>query len=532
MSEHMTLRFIVAMMFASGPLLSIGACGSDGSLSPTEDDVAPDDAAAAVDASTVDDAALDAASQDASKRDARADAIAPDAAKTLNRCGGYSALELDGNPVNPGDSCGTCNDGTIACVGSNVVECAGASSPPCPTPPFDAGPNACGGYGPLTFLSADASVGDFCGGCGQLQCASTTSLVCSGFNYYNCTDAGPAPTCTIPSSAYTATTASPTLTAETRPSVTVTSSIALPAADLAYNPYDGFLYASVSGYVTQGNSIVRIDPVSATVLGSIYVGPSPTRIALSDDGNTLWVVVSGAPSIRRVDLTTFTAGATLTLPPYTNVTDTTVLAGTEDSLAVTAYYYSPVYGYTSYSTAIYDNGIPRAYAAPILQSTIDVSTASASLLFMTGGYYPYSIDALCIDGDGAFAGGSTIPSTYSTAPVFSNGVLYESDGSVRDALSGTLLHTFPVNIDSYPQVAVDAADVYFLTSTFEGSADGYWVQVTGFDRTTYASTITDLLMTNAGGTESFTRWGRYGFAYINGFQTIEIARSTIIPDMP
>jgi hypothetical protein len=518
MSHHIISRLVVAVLIVGAPIVSIGACGgsNDDSASDVQDD------AATGDAPPVADAAIEAALRDASTSDARVDA---DAAKTLNRCGGYSELELGGHAVTPGDSCGVCNDGTIACVGSNVVECAGASSAPCP--PVDASPNACGGYGSLTFLSASASIGDACGGCGQLQCASRISLVCGSST--SCTvDAGPAPTCTIASAAYTATTASPTLPPETRPSVTSTTAIALPATDLAFNPYDGFLYASISNDVTQGNSIAKIDPMSATVLGTVYVGASPTHIALSDDGKALWVVVTSPLSIGRVDLTTFTVGAAFALP-YTNVLNIEVLAGTEDSLAVTTYQYFQPFGATSYSVIIYDSGVARAYAAPIEQSTATVGTASASLLFAGGIYHsPFDIATLCIDGDGVFVTGSTVPSASDVTTIFSNGVLYGTDGSAYNAQSGTLLHTFPAGYQAL--VTLDGANVYFLTSTAAGLGES--VQVTGYDRATYAVTTTDLLATNGPGLQNFIRWGRYGFAYIESYEGIDIARSTIIPDMP
>jgi hypothetical protein len=529
MSERTTSRLVVALLMASGPLLSIGACGgsSDDSSSDVQGDAATSDVA--TETSMPDDAALDASGSDASKRDATVDAGVLDAAKTLNRCGGYSELELGGNPVTPGASCGACDDGTIACVGSNVVECAGASSPPCPAPAVDAGPNACGGYGPLTFFSVDASIGDPCGECGEIQCASTTTSVCAASGACS-TDAGLQSTCTIPSAAYTATPPTPTLSAETRPSVTSSSAIALSASDLVYNPYDGFLYATVSDYLDEPNGIAKIDPVSVTVLQTLYVGISPGRLALSDDGKVLWVVMNElSPAIRRVDLTTFTAESSFALPPGSGVVDINVLAGTEDSVAVLS---SAPYPATSSSLVIYDHGIPRPYGVAQNANAL-VSTASASLLFIRPDTYPadYTVSTICADSNGAFVKGSVGQLSYAGA-LFSADVLYETDGTAYDAQSGTLLHTFSVTPAQYMLITTDVNDVYFLTSTDEESSDSYWVQVTGFDRTTYTSTITDLLQTSGGSIQSFTRWGRYGFAYINIYDSIVIARSTIIPDMP
>ena len=527
MKLRVRARLIVATIVGVSPIFSFAACGGDDVGLVIEDAAVTDDME--IDTSAPDDAvAPEDASLDASKKDARAtDAGVTDAAKVANRCGGYEALLLGGNLVTPGDSCGTCGDGTVACIGSDTVTCAGASSPPCPTPPVDAGPNACGGYGPVTFLSQDASAGDSCE-CGQLECASPTSLACLSGGYCGDIDAGVQTMCNIPSGAYTATPPAPTLPAETRPTTTTRSSIALPASDLAYNPYDGFLYASIIQGVSQGNSIAKIDPTSTTVLKTIYVGPSPSQIALSDDGKALWVVFGGgSPNVRRVDLTTFTAGASFAVGANANISSVQVLAGTEDSLAVSSLQSG------AFSTLIYDNGIARSYGVSLWNWTERITTASSSLIFADYAYPGQQIVTICVDGDGAFAKGYAEPpsNNYSYGKsVFYGGVLYNPDGSSYDAQTGALLHTFDVGyLNSL--IAVDTNDVYYLTLS-DASGGGYWTQVTGFDRTTYASTKTDLLATNVWSPTAFTRWGRYGFAYLNNSTSIEIARSTIIPDMP
>ncbi|MGH7280289.1 MAG: YncE family protein [Polyangiaceae bacterium] len=279
--------------------------------------------------------------------------------------------------------------------------------------------------------------------------------------------------------------------------------------------------------MSQGNSIAKIDPMSATVLQTVYVGPSPSRVALSDDGNTLWVVLSGSSSVRRVDLTTFTAGSTIALRPGTGILGIQVLAGTEDSVAVTS---SEGYPY-GYSVAIYDNGAPRPYGADLPYQATVLASASAALLFEAPNGYPYYAYSICADSNGAFLRSFAGLVPYSGTPAIDRGVLYNTDGSVYDAESGTHLHDIAVPVGGYTVVTADENDVYYLTSTYESSSI-YWIQVTGFDRATYAATTTDLLQTNAIAYTTFRRWGRYGLAYITSNPSIEIARSTIIPDMP
>lgn len=530
MSARTRSRLVVAIAIAAGPLFAIGACGGDvdGSVSGPDDDAAAD--RVAFDSSTLD-AELDATTRDASRPDAPADAHVDaseaDAGNTPNRCGGYATLEYAGSPATPGDSCGACSDGTLVCIGSDSVACAGATSAPCPTPPVDAGPNECGGYGPLTFQSSDAAVGDPCGSCGRINCASTTSFACTEPSLCG-PDASVPAACSIPDAAYTASASTPTLPAETRPTVTTTASIALPAGGLVFNPYDGLLYASISSGVSQGNSIAAIDPTTASVLRTVYVGPSPSLVAISDDGNALWVVVSGSSSIRRVDLTTFTVGTMIALTPGFTVSSLQVLAGTEDSIAVTSRGYE-------LSTIVYDNGTPRPHGSRNANPAATIATASASLLLLAQtNTLNGMVGTLCVSPEGVFLQGYTGKVTHSVAgaPVLFGGVIYNTDGTTFDARTAASLHTFGVAPDdTNTLVTADAKDVYYLTSLYKGGI-GNVVAVTGFDRATYAETATDPLASNGGTNGSFTRWGRYGFAYVNGTKSIQIARSTIIADQP
>lgn len=527
MKKRTSFRLFGAAIVALGPIATMAACGGSDPVSVPED--------AATDAALVDTLAPGDATLDA-RADSRADAgltdaSHTDAAKNANPCGGYAELDLAGHPVTPGDSCGACADGNVVCIASDSVACADATAPPCATPPVDAGPNACGGYGKLTFLGADASIGDSCGECGLVACATSNSLACMAGNGYCTKDAGLQSTCTIPDSAWTAPPPTLTLPPETRPTVTSRSSIGLPANDLVANPYDGLLYASLGQGISQGNSVVAIDPASASVLRSLYVGPGAGFLALSDDGKALWVLVNGSYAVSarilRIDLATFTAASSIDLPQSSTIDAIRVLPGTEGSVVV-----SRTGGYGS-SVIVYDDGVPRPYGfeSGNRQSQLVVS-GSGSLLFSgSPNLYPNGLmSSLCIDGNGAFLRSTFSETTFNDVPSFYGGVIYRYNGSAYDAKTGTLLHTFTPPPAQYTDVTTDVNDVYYLTSTYESGS--YWVQVTGFDRASYASTVTDLLQTNGGSAGSFTRWGRYGFAYLIASSSIEIVHSTIIPDMP
>ena len=64
------------------------------------------------------------------------------------------------------------------------------------------------------------------------------------------------------------------------------------------------IYASVSGDAeVYANTIVVVDPTTSSVVSTIPIGSNPGKLALSDDGSTLWVGIDGAHAIRKVTLT-------------------------------------------------------------------------------------------------------------------------------------------------------------------------------------------------------------------------------------
>lgn len=88
--------------------------------------------------------------------------------------------------------------------------------------------------------------------------------------------------------------------------------------DAIYVPQTGRIYASVpSTAPPYGNNVVAIDPATATVVASVFVGSEPGRLAVSDDGTKLYVGLNGAAAVRVVDLPTFTAGLQFSLPGLT-----------------------------------------------------------------------------------------------------------------------------------------------------------------------------------------------------------------------
>jgi hypothetical protein len=80
-------------------------------------------------------------------------------------------------------------------------------------------------------------------------------------------------------------------------------SVELLARDLAWDAHSGLLYASVpSGAGALGNGVVAIDPPSGRIVRAAWVGSEPSALAVSADGQFLYVGLNGAWSVRRLGL--------------------------------------------------------------------------------------------------------------------------------------------------------------------------------------------------------------------------------------
>ena len=87
-------------------------------------------------------------------------------AATVNACGGVFELVWEGEAAAPGDPCGECSDGLLACSGSDLLSCVGATEQ-----------NVCGGCQALPLTP-----GSRCGDCqvGTVECTEDGSTTCVG----------------------------------------------------------------------------------------------------------------------------------------------------------------------------------------------------------------------------------------------------------------------------------------------------------------------------------------------------------------
>lgn len=233
-----------------------------------------------------------------------------------------------------------------------------------------------------------------------------------------------------------------------------TAYIGLPNNAMTLNPVSGLLYVSVPGSAgaPYGNTVVSVDPATGILGTPIPVGSEPDKLAISSDGTTLWVGLDGASAVRKVDLTSGTAGAQFSLggnkgiyayPPVVHAI--AVLPGTTNSVVISAS--SNPYIYQDALT-IYDNGVMRANQTQL--STISTPPAiwvnpTKPEIYATSsdsGYQVFTYDSSGLKHVAGDNGTSVFNGNYGTAVQVDNGRAYLDTGKVLDAETGSLLGTF------------------------------------------------------------------------------------------
>lgn len=106
------------------------------------------------------------------------------------------------------------------------------------------------------------------------------------------------------------------------------------------DPVRPVVYASIPGSVAMmGNTVTKIDAETGAILGAVFVGSEPGRMAIAENGEYLYVALGGAAFIARVRLADFQKDLDLPLPDAgffgaTRAEDLEVIPGSSTLLAV------------------------------------------------------------------------------------------------------------------------------------------------------------------------------------------------------
>ncbi len=130
-------------------------------------------------------------------------------------------------------------------------------------------------------------------------------------------------------------------------------------------PDEPVVYASVNMEdPLYGNHVLALDPMSGEVIESYFAGANPGRLAISDDGRYLYVVIRDRTMVARIDLEEgekdLIFGLGLTNSRFQREAwDMVVLPGQPDSLAVAMGWHTSGEG-----IAVFDQGLMRSVVSP------------------------------------------------------------------------------------------------------------------------------------------------------------------------
>ncbi len=126
--------------------------------------------------------------------------------------------------------------------------------------------------------------------------------------------------------------------------------------DLVFDSNSGKIYASTtSSDASHADSIVAIDPTTGAIVNSIGLGGTGGKLAVSDNGQYLYVAMDGA--VQRIDLATLTLGLKFSIETPLQVEDIEVMPGHPGTVAIERY--RPGFSPRDEYVAIYEDGVKR-----------------------------------------------------------------------------------------------------------------------------------------------------------------------------
>ena len=301
------------------------------------------------------------------------------------------------------------------------------------------------------------------------------------------------------------------------PSLAVDRTVTLTHADLVYDPLRNVLYASVPSTAGQyANSIVRIDPASGAVTGDVNVGSNPGTLAITEDGQYLYVGLLGAPTIVRVALATLTKDIDIPLSTGTYAEDIQPIPGAPQTIATSTFYtgLSP----RNAGTLLFDNATRRTVSGPghTGSNRITRGTGASRIYGYNNETTEFGFRSVVIAADGlreetVKAG---LVSGFGVDIEYDGGFVYATTGEVVSVPAMSKVGTIPANGIVRPDAS--NARVHFLNGP----------SIYTYHYTSFASlgAFSDASLSNH---KKLVRWGTDGLA-VGGGTTIVLLRGGLV----
>jgi hypothetical protein len=329
-------------------------------------------------------------------------------------------------------------------------------------------------------------------------------------------------------------TPSPTPSPTPTPTVLDVKQVTLKTNDLVVDPNTQTIYASVPNSASSNqNTIAPINPVTGSIGPTVPIGNDPGRMAISDNGQFIYVALNGAAAVRRFNVAAQTAGLQFSLGTHPSFgtlspTDLSVMPDNPETVAVARRY---AVGFTG-GVAIYDNGVQRGSA------TIDNTgnkaiafSASPSVLYgMETDVSDYSFYKNAVASCGVSIFSRTEQSGGGPTLKVDNGLAYIGI-HVVDPETGVIVGTFTLpqlnSVQQLPLVVPDSRSnrVFFLV------ADSSSVRLLAYDMQTFLAVGAEIISGVNGVASSLVRWGAKGFAFRTQ-DSVYLIQSSLVPDSP
>ncbi|MEQ1643829.1 MAG: Calx-beta domain-containing protein, partial [Pyrinomonadaceae bacterium] len=301
--------------------------------------------------------------------------------------------------------------------------------------------------------------------------------------------------------------------------VDVVRTVPYQANGVVYRTQDQRLYFTQSGTVgAEGNSISSLDPISGEMLSSVFIGSEPNKIAISDDGASMYVGLDGSFSIRRFDPE---SGPGIEFPVGYDFNygqliagDLAVSPGNPNRVAVARI--SQSQGAFA-SVAINDNGtqLPNTAIGHFL------AFASPSRLYSgingSEGMRTMNVNDLGVTETGA-------PTSFNVGRLkFDNGIIYTASGQVINPTGPSLVGTFSVPGATAFVPDSSVGRVYYATR--EGSS----IVIRAFDMATFILIGTLTIPNATSEPATMIRYGSNGLALRTSDRRLYLIQTSLIP---
>ncbi|RZJ32028.1 MAG: T9SS type A sorting domain-containing protein [Flavobacterium sp.] len=245
-------------------------------------------------------------------------------------------------------------------------------------------------------------------------------------------------------------------------------------ADLVYSQVSNKIYATIPGAsVANANTIAVIAPATAALENTYPIGIDPEVLAISADGQIIYVSLKGSSSVRKFTVATNTPGAEFSLGSDTTTgmcyaEDIQVMPSNSNTVAIAMrnHNYAPKHE----GVAIFDNGVMRQLVTNSQNGANRIAFSASNKLFgLNNESSERKIRIVDIVTTGADEYGGFSPAQFGKPQSFflAGGNAFFSNGKVMNVASNTIIAT--INDVDGPATQIDANTVCYASTSSAGA---------------------------------------------------------------